>query len=74
MRTGQPIPLWKGLEVQFRGLADIADRFFNCRSLRLATFEFGAPCVATLFILLNHDAHSSQHALSLSRLRLGSSV
>lgn len=64
---------WKGLDVQFGGLDDFTDRLLNGRTLRLATLEFGAPRLATLFALLDHHGQLSRHVFRLSRLGLAGS-
>lgn len=67
MNRSQALVISERFQKEFGGLADIGKSFFNRGTLRLASLEFRAPCVASVLVLLDHHTDLSCHQLILSR-------
>ncbi len=51
----------KGLNAEFDSLSKVGDGFFESIPLRLTAFQFRAPCVEAMLILLNDHARLADH-------------
>src|SRR5690242_15054061 len=56
----------KGLEIEFDCLSNVRDGFFKRIPLRLTPFEFRAPRVEAMLVLLDDHARFTDHAQSLA--------
>ena len=56
----------KGLKVEFDGLSNVGDGFFQRVPLGLTSLELWAPCVEAMLVLLDDRARFTDHAPSLA--------
>ncbi len=59
----------KRLKVELNRFPDIGHGILERIPLRLASLQFGAPSVETVFIFLDYDARLAGHGFSVSRWR-----
>ena len=59
----------QGLKVEFDRLLDVGDGLLKSIALRLASPQFGTPCVKAMLVLLDDDGRLAGHEFSVSLSR-----